>query len=109
MNTYRRDGTARVYWLTLPLPRDKDRQAVARVVNAAVRAAAAAYRAQVRVLDMTALFTPDGRFRESMEVDGRTQLVRQADGIHLNETGSELAADAVQRAIGADFKDVPQP
>jgi lysophospholipase L1-like esterase len=109
MNTYRRDGIGRVYWLTLPLPRDKDRQTVARVVNAAVRAAAAAYRAQVRVLDMTTLFTPDGRFRESMEVDGRTQLVRQPDGIHLNETGSELAADAVQRALGADFKDVPQP
>jgi lysophospholipase L1-like esterase len=107
MNTYRRDGIGRVYWLTLPLPRDKDRQTVARAVNAAVRAAAAAYRAQVRVLDMTALFTPGGRFRESMEVDGRTQLVRQPDGIHLNETGAELAADAVQRALGADFKDVP--
>lgn len=108
MNTYRREGTGRVYWLTLPLPRDKDRQEVARTVNAAVRAAASAYRAQVRVLDMTALFTPGGRYRDDMEIDGKETLVREADGIHLNEAGSELAASAVQRALAADFKDVPQ-
>ena len=71
MNTYRRDGDARVYWLTLPLPRDDDRQEIARVVNASVRAAAAAYRAHVRVLDMTTLFTPGGRYRDDMEVDGK--------------------------------------
>ncbi len=107
MDTYRRDGVARVYWLTLPLPRDRESQPVARAVNAAVRAAAAPYRAQVRVLDMTTVFTPDDRYRESMEVDGSTQLVREADGIHLNERGAELAADAVQEALAEDFKDVP--
>ena len=107
MNTYRRDGAARVYWLTLPLPRDKDRQEIARTVNAAIRAAATTYRSHVRVLDMTALFTPDGRYRDDMLVDGRQELVRDADGIHLNETGSELAADAVLGAAGADFRDLP--
>ena len=107
MNTYRRDGTGRVYWLTLPLPRDRERQTVARAVNAAVRAAAAPYRAQVRVLDMTTLFTPDGRYRESMEVDGRTELVREPDGIHLNDRGSELAADVIEDALAADFQDLP--
>lgn len=107
MNTYRRAGAARVYWLTLPLPRDPRRQLIARAVNAAVRAAAQAYRAHVRVLDMTALFTPDGRYRDDMPVDGEQRLVREADGIHLNETGSELAASAVQRSVGADFEDVP--
>lgn len=107
MNTYRRSGTGRVYWLTLPLPRDEDRRRVARTVNAAVRAAASAYRAQVRVLDMTALFTPGGRYRDDMLVDGKETLVREADGIHLNEAGSELAASAVQRALAADYKDVP--
>src|SRR4051812_11089479 len=33
MNTYRRAGTARVYWITLPTPRDPDRQGIARTVN----------------------------------------------------------------------------
>lgn len=106
MNTYRRDGDALVYWLTLPLPRDEQRQEIATVVNASVRAAAAAYRSQVRVLDMTELFTPDGQYRDDMEVDGRQELVREADGIHLNETGSELAADAVLNALAEDFASV---
>jgi hypothetical protein len=105
MNTYRRDGLARVYWLTLPMPRDGRRQDIARAVNAAVRAAAAPYAAQVRVLDMSAIFTPGGRYRASMPVAGEDKLVRQADGIHLNETGSELAADAVLRAMASDFSD----
>ena len=106
MNTYRRDGDTIVYWLTLPLPRDEQRQEIALTVNAAVRAAAAAYRAQVRVLDMTTLFTPDGEYRDDMPVDGRQELVREADGIHLNETGSELAADELLRAVEQDFQDV---
>ena len=36
MNTYRQGGEARVYWLTLPLPRDGDLAEVARAVNAAI-------------------------------------------------------------------------
>ena len=103
MNTYRQGGDARVYWLTLPLPRDRDCQEVARSVNAAIRVAAEPYRAQVRVLDMTALFTPGGRYRDAMEVDGRRQIVREPDGIHLNADGAELAADVVLEAVRRDF------
>ena len=103
MNTYRRGGAARVYWLTLPAPRDPDRAVIARAVNAAIRAAAAPYRAQVRVLYMATLFTPDWRYRDSMHVDGRETLVRDADGIHLNEDGAAIAADAVSAALRRDF------
>jgi hypothetical protein len=103
MNTYRQGGSARVYWLTLPLPRDGDRQEIARAVNAAIEVAAQPYRAQVRVLDMTTLFTPDGRYRDAMTVDGRRRIVREPDGIHLNQTGAEVAADAVLEAIRRDF------
>jgi hypothetical protein len=103
MNTYRRGGRARVYWLTLPAPRDKDRQEVARSVNAAIEVAAQPYRAQVRVLDMDELFTPGGRYRDAMEVDGRREIVREPDGIHLNGQGAELAADAVMEAVERDF------
>jgi hypothetical protein len=102
MNTYRQGGDARVYWLTLPLPRDGDLQDVARSVNAAIRVAAEPYRAQVRVLDMTSLFTPSG-YRDAMEIDGRRQIVRDPDGIHLNNEGARLAADVVLRAVRRDF------
>lgn len=104
MDAYRRDGAARVYWLTLPLPRDPARREIARTVNAAIDAAAAPYRAQVRVLDLAALFTPGGRYRVGMEVDGRDTVVRAPDGVHLSDAGAELAADAVQRALDADFR-----
>ena len=105
MNTYRQSGDARVYWLTLPLPRDRDLQKVARSVNVAIRVAAEPYRAQVRVLDLTELFTPGGRYRDAMEVGGRRQIVRDADGIHLNADGAELAADVVLEAVRRDFGD----
>jgi lysophospholipase L1-like esterase len=103
METYRRRGAARVYWLMLPLPRDAARQTIARSVNAAILVAAQPFRAQVRVLDMTALFTPAGRYRAAMPIGGRNTIVRRPDGIHLNDAGSRLAADAVIARLRGDF------
>jgi len=104
MNAYRQRGDARVYWLTLPLPRDRDLAEVARAVNAAIRVAAEPYRAQVRMLDMTELFTPGDRYRDAMEVDGRRRIVRDPDGIHLNNEGAQVAAEVVLQAVREDFR-----
>jgi len=103
MDTYRQGGGARVYWLTLPIPRDGDFAEVARAVNAAIEVAAQPFRAQVRVLDMTELFTPGGKYRDAMTVDGRKRIVRDSDGIHLNGTGAGLAAEQVIDAVHGDF------
>jgi hypothetical protein len=103
MDTYRGRGAARVYWLLLPTYRSKARNTIAHVVNAAIYTAASPYRAQVRILDMGAIFTPGNKYRDAMTVGGREQLVRQADGIHLNVTGSRLAADRVVAALRGDF------
>ena len=65
--------------------------------------AAEPYRAQVRVLDMGAIFTPGGRYRDAMDVGGRETIVREPDGIHLNDAGARIAADAVLRAVDRDF------
>lgn len=104
MDTYRRRGAARVYWLTLPLPRDAARQRIVRTVNAAVAVAAQPYRAQVRIVDMAQLFTPGGRFRVAMAVAGKDTVVRESDGIHLNESGSKLAAGLVESRLKIDFE-----
>ena len=40
MSAYRRGGVAKVYWLTIPTPRDPKRQAIYRQVNKAIRPAA---------------------------------------------------------------------
>lgn len=103
MQTFRRNGAARVYWLTLPLPRSSARQQIARAVNAAIVAAAAPYRAQVRLPDMTQLFTPGGKYRAAMPINGRSTIVRMPDGIHLNEAGAALAAQVVIGRLKADF------
>ena len=103
MDTYRQDGEARVYWLTLPTPRDDDRAKIERVVNQGIDVAAQPYRVQVRVLDMVDLFTPGEEYRDSMDVDGEERIVREADGVHLNEQGAEVAADTVLDALEQDF------
>jgi len=102
MNTYRQSGSARVYWLGVPLPRDGRRQRVQRTVNAAFDVAAQPWRSQVRLLDLTSVFTPNGRYRDAMEVDGRKQIVREPDGNHLNRTGAEVAAELVVEALRRD-------
>src|SRR5688572_4794379 len=106
MDTYRQGGEARVYWLTLPMPRDEDRQEVARVVNEAIAVGAQPYRVHLRVLDMVELFTPGGDYRDSMEVDGEDKIVRESDGVHLNSEGAELAAATVLDALGQDFDEL---
>ena len=103
MDTYRQGGEARVYWLTLPMPRDDDRQDVAQVVNEAIAVGAQPYRVHVRLLDMVSLFTPGGGYRDSMEIDGEEKIVRESDGVHLNGEGAELAAETVLDALEQDF------
>jgi lysophospholipase L1-like esterase len=104
MDNYRQGGAAKVYWLTVPTARDPDRKPIVDAVDAAVQAAAAPWRNQVRVLDMSAIFTPGDRFRNAMEVDGRETIVREPDGIHLNQAGSAVAAEAVEAALARDFE-----
>lgn len=104
MNTYRQAGAARVYWLTLPTPRDPARAAISRVVNAAVEVAAQPWLDQVRVIDTVPLFTPGERYRDSMLVGGAPTVVRESDGIHLNPAGSQIAARLVLSYIERDFR-----
>lgn len=103
MDTYRQGGEARVYWLTLPMPRDGDRQEVARVVNEAIAVAAQPFRVAVQLLDMAELFTPGDDYRDSMQIDSRDTIVREPDGVHLNDAGADLAAERVLEALRTDF------
>jgi lysophospholipase L1-like esterase len=103
MNTYRRGGSARVYYLRLPLPREKSRQEIVRAVNAAIDVAAVPYGAHVRVLDLTRVFTPGGRYRAAMSVGGERRIVRRPDGIHLSDLGAELASRIVLSALRRDY------
>jgi hypothetical protein len=97
--TYFDSGVQHVLWLALPSPRDKRRQVISTAVNAAVRVGLAGFGSRATVLATDELFTPRGEYRDAMSVDGRDRIVRNEDGIHLNQTGAELAADEVQRQL----------
>jgi hypothetical protein len=103
MNTYRQAGAARVYWLTLPTPRDPARQKIARTVNAAISVAAQPWRSQVRVFDTVPIFTPGAKYRDAMDINGTEKIVRESDGIHLNQAGSSFLADQLLPVIDKDF------
>lgn len=102
MAAYARDGAAKVYWLALPQAREGFFRGVYPAVNAALRRASREHRDDVRLIPLNDVFTPGGRFRESMRWKGRTVVVRQRDGIHLTPTGADIAASLVQDAMRAD-------
>ena len=101
-NTYRQGGRARVYWITLPDQRDAARQAIARVVNAAIEVGVQPWASQVRVVDSVPIFTPSG-YRDAMPIAGVSTIVRENDGVHLNDAGSKLLANHVLADLSRDF------
>jgi len=100
--TYRQNGRARVYWVTVPTARAANRAPITRVVNASVRVAVQPWASQIRVIDTVPIFAPRG-YRDSMSVNGRDRIVRAADGIHLNEAGAQVLSDTVMARLGEDF------
>ncbi|MDX6680430.1 MAG: uncharacterized protein QOG94_469, partial [Solirubrobacteraceae bacterium] len=97
MRSYLRHGRGRVYWLTIPIPRQVERLPIILAVNAAIRRAAAGV-AGVSVVGLDVLFTPHG-YRDVVRYRGRDVRVRDVDGLHLNLQGQAIAAKAVARLI----------
>ena len=58
----------------------------------------------MRIIDTVPVFTPGERYSDSIEVDGSETIVRESDGIHLNEAGSAIAADLVIQRLDQDFE-----
>lgn len=105
MDAWSRGGDARVYWLKLPTPRTDDRKAISAAVNRAIEIAASDRGGNVRVVDLVAALSPGDQFRASMEVQGRETIVREQDGIHLNEAGSDVALATLAQVMREDFGD----
>ena len=104
MDNYLQGGVERVYWLTVPTQRDPARKPIADDVNAGgPRRRPRRYGGAVRVIDLMPTFTPGDRYRDSISIDGKQTIVRDPDGIHLNEDGSSVAADLVLQAVDRDF------
>jgi hypothetical protein len=102
MKSFERGGDARLYWLTLPAARPHRWNRIYRAVNQALRSAAGREGDRVSLLDMGAVFTPSGRFQQTIKRGGRRVTVRQRDGIHLNVAGARIAAQVVVRQMHRD-------
>lgn len=103
INQYRAGGAKRIYWLTVPAPREPARAQITGTVNAAIRVAAGGFGTQVQIVDASQLFTPGFRYRDALTFQGRERLVRDPDGVHLNERGAELLADKLLARLNQDF------
>ena len=99
MKTYGRGGRTRIYWLTLPTPGRGFFRKTFPAVNAAIRRAGARSRRDVAVIDLVDVFTPGGRYRDSMRIGDRLVRVRQSDRVHLNRAGASLAASVIIRTL----------
>lgn len=97
MLTYSQAGTGAVVWLNVPQTRDAPPGFLAQINRALALAAEGLY--GVEVLDVAAIFTPDGTFRQTMRWHGHPVRVRENDGVHLTRKGARIAATAIRRAL----------
>jgi hypothetical protein len=97
IKTYRREREGRIVWLTLPLPREGPKTEAITAVNQAIVQAGEGQKG-VTVIRMDTLFTPNG-FADVIRYRGRYVTVRTADGIHLNVSGTAIAAKVIAAAL----------
>jgi hypothetical protein len=68
-------------------------------VNAAIKVAAQPWPGQVRVVDLDPPLTPGGRYQDA--IGG--EIVREHDGVHLNEAGARIALRTLLARMRADW------
>ena len=103
MDNYLSGGVERIYWLTLPTQRDPARKPIADAVNQAIEAARGRAGPPSGWSTCGRPSRPVTNTGTRSTIDGKQTIVRQSDGIHLNEDGSSLAADLVLGAVDRDF------
>lgn len=95
MRIWTRGGTRRVYWLSMPPARDPTWAYDDGQINVALRRAAALVPGAT-YLDVLGPVTDHGRYTDFVpDGHGQPTLIREPDGVHLNETGSAIVADEV--------------
>lgn len=102
-------GDRRVYWLTLPAAKDAGMARAFRTINAALATAVRRAGEGAELVDLRPLIAPRGRFRRTLVVDGRRQVVRQSDGVHLAHAGALVASREIRAALQADGLLPPAP
>jgi len=102
MGAYLRDGSALVYWVLLPAPREADRVTSHRAINSAILRAAATFPDGIRTVDIGPAISPGNIYREKAMYRGMLKVIREPDGIHLANAGIHLATEVIERVMARD-------
>ena len=88
----------RTILLTLPAPREAQRQPIFRAVNEGLRRAVAQQRGTTLV-DLVPALSPGFVYRDFLPQRGRPLWVRESDGIHISVDGAPIVARLVIQAL----------
>lgn len=94
-------GERPVYWVPPPTARDATYNEIYRSQNRAVKRAAESVEG-ARYVDVFSTIN-DGEYSDRVEIDGRSVLGRQSDGIHFNREGATVPAQLVLEAMAEDY------
>ena len=95
-------GAQRIYWLAMPPARDPSWAYDDAQINTALRRAAARVPG-AEYLDILGRITDHGRYADYVHAHGQPELVREADGVHVNLTGSTIVAHEVLRVLEREW------
>lgn len=92
MRLYLQHGAAAVYWFLIPTPSSEPFVRVVRAVDDGIVLAAHEFPEGVHVFDLRPVFSPGGRYIDSLTYDGRSITVHEPDGFHLSESSDLIVA-----------------
>jgi hypothetical protein len=98
-------GKRQVWWIGMPVARDPEQSAIYRTLNK-VYAAEAKKRPFVHYMDTYEMFSDEnGNYNDYLTgLSGKTELMRQGDGIHWSRAGGDLAAAELLEQIAKLYK-----
>lgn len=102
MRIWARQGTRRVYWLSMPPARSDAWTHNNNQINLALQGAARQVPG-VKYLNINGPITDHGRYSDYVYRNGAPVLVRTPDGIHLTDTGAQIVAGEVLNVIEHDW------
>jgi hypothetical protein len=94
-------GERPVYWVPPPTARDPDFDEIYAAQNRAVEQAEPAVPG-LRYVDIYTTLG-NGRYSDSLRIDGRRVLARQPDGVHFTRDGAVAPARLILREMAKDF------
>ncbi|MCL4508735.1 MAG: DUF459 domain-containing protein [Chloroflexi bacterium] len=102
-------GARRVYWLSMPPARRPDWAHDDAQINVAIQMAAARVPG-AEYVNILGPITNDGKYTDFIKKpNGQVLLIREQDGVHLNQAGSQIAADEVLKVLERQWHFGPQP